>query len=167
MMDRAIFKRRALAFAFASSLCLGLAVAEDARPVLEKWSGFTAQSQRYEEEVRGISMTYWKASQGTKGLVLRIKADLETDVKVPMKDFAMKYSKGGAETSVNCLGMTSGIDSEEYYPTWMLETRGITNIVYLSKGPVVFELLFALDSEAREATLLYKDQVLLKKYKLK
>jgi hypothetical protein len=146
--------------------CFGLA-AEEQRQVVEKWSSFSVASQKYVDEVRGVSMTSWSAGKSEKGLVLRIRTTFDTNVKVPIKNFSMTYAKSGKRISTNCVGMTAGIRSESVYPTWMLETGNITNTVFLSKGPALFELLFSVEPDVKEVSILYNDQVLVKKLKLK
>ncbi len=141
--------------------------AEEQRPVVEKLSNYSIKFQSYTDDVRGVSMTYWNSSEGSHGLVLRIKTTFDTPVKIPVRDFFLTYKKNGKEVKTNCIGLTANITSEDRYPTWMLETGNITNIVYLPKGPVSFEALFSIGVDVKEVSLLYNDQVLSKRLKLK
>ncbi|MBU2453992.1 MAG: peptidoglycan-binding protein, partial [Proteobacteria bacterium] len=104
--------------------------------------------------------TSFRAHEGTIGLALLFEKYFAMGMKVPIRNFSIQYKLNGKNIQTNCVGMSTGMESKSEYTSWTLETRSYTNTMLMYTGRPYFKLLFSVEKDVKEVTVLYNNDVL-------
>ena len=112
----------------------------------------------FADKIEGVNGVSWKTKDASKfkGAMVLVRATLPRDTALWSADFSLAYLREGTEDRAVSIGLTAPSSSNDNQSIWLVGEYVKTSV---KKGILYFRLLFALENEVTDISLLYKQPV--------